>query len=367
MTENIALLEVRNIEVEKGGVKILDIPFFSVNRGETVSIIGPNGAGKTTLLQTLGFLLRSFQGEIFFKGRKIDSNQSIFEYRRKISLVFDEPLLFDTTVFNNVASGLKIRGLKRDEIKKKVMEELERFRISHLYNRSARTLSAGEARRTCLARAFVTGPEILFLDEPFSTLDPPSRDSIIEDLRNILSYRKVATLLTTHDRSEAIALSNRIAVMNGGKIIQIGKPEEIINRPADEFVASFVGIETIISGRVVQSNSGTFITSVNGKEIEAVGNANLGENVVLCIRPENVIISTYTSKVKTSARNVFKGKILKILPMGLFQKIQLDCGFPLTAYITNHSLKELALKEGNEVQASFKATAVSVIKKSYLE
>lgn len=362
--DNIPLLEVRNLEVKKGGVKILDIPSLSINKGETLSIIGPNGAGKTTLLQTLSYLIRSFNGEIFYMGKKIDSNQSIFDYRRKISIVFDEPLLFDTTVFNNVALGLKIRRIKKEEIKKRVMDELNRFGIAHLFNRSARTLSAGEARRTGLARAFVTDPDILFLDEPFSTLDSPSRDSIIKDLITIINHKRTTIILATHDRSEAISLSDRIAVMNGGRILQIGKTEEVINHPIDEFVASFVGIDTIISGKVVQKYSGTFIISVDGQEIEAVGEANLGENVVLFIRPENVILSKAVSKGRTSARNVFEGKILRITPLGLFQKVQLDCKFPLTAYVTNHSVAELALKEGDKVEASFKATAVSAIKKS---
>lgn len=364
MKENIPILEVRNLKIKKGGITILHIPSLLINKGETLSIIGPNGAGKTTLLQTLSYLSKQFQGEILFKGEKIDSNISILDFRRRLSFVFEEPLLFDTTVFNNVASGLKIRGFKRDEIKKKVMDELDRFGIKHLYNRSSKSLSAGEARRASLARALVTEPEILFMDEPFSSLDPPSRDSIIEDLKNILNQRKTTLIFATHDRSEAIHFSDRIAVMNEGRIIQIGKTDDVINHPLDEFVASFIGIETILSGKVIQRYSGTFIVSIDGQEIEAVGEANVGEKVTLFIRPENVTLSTSMTKGKTSARNVFRGKVLKILPLGLFKKVQLDCRFPLIAYITNHSLEELSIQEGKEVEASFKATAVSVIRRS---
>jgi len=160
-----------------------------------------------------------------------------------------------------------------------------------------------------------------------------------------------------------LRLSNQIAVMNAGRILQIGSPSEVMNQPVDEFVASFVGVETILSGRVIKRNGGTFVASIEGREIEAVGDAHLGEKVLLCIRPENVTLSIHLSKELISARNVFQGRIVKITPQGFYQKVQLDCGFLLVAYITNHSLEDLSLAEGKEVKASFKATAVTVIRK----
>ena len=187
-------------------------------------------------------------------------------------------------------------------------EQLERFGIASLSRRSARTLSGGEAQRTSLARAFAIRPEILFLDEPFASLDPPSRESLIEDLENVLRQTRTTALFATHDRQEALRLSDRIAVMKGGKILQIGSPGEVTERPANEFVASFVGVETILTGRVVKREEGTFTVSVGDQEIEVVGEARYGETVVFCIRPENVILSTYASKETTSARNVFPGK-----------------------------------------------------------
>lgn len=363
MGEQMPILEVKNLEVKRGGTNILNIPFLSIQKGEILSLIGPNGAGKTTLLQTLSHLLKPHQGEIFFAGEKVDSNHSIFEFRRKLSMVFQEPLLFDTTVFENVASGLKIRRLKGREIRDRVMEQLERFGIGHLSHRSAKTLSGGEAQRTSLARAFALRPEILLLDEPFASLDPPTRDSLIEDLEHILQKTRTTAIFATHDRLEALRLSDRVAVMNQGMIFQIGSPEEVMNHPLDEFVASFVGVETILSGKVIKRNGGTFTISVSGKEIEAVGEAHLGEVVVLCIRPENVTISTRPSQEGTSARNVFSGRIEKIVSLGLYQKVQLNCRFPLVAYVTNHSLEELSLKEGKEVRVSFKATAIHVIRR----
>jgi tungstate transport system ATP-binding protein len=182
-------------------------------------------------------------------------------------------------------------------------------------------------------------------------------------LERILKKTQTTTIFATHDRLEALRLSDRMAVMNQGKIVQIGSPEEVMNHPIDEFVASFVGVETILPGRVIKRNGGTFVTSVSGQEIEAVGEAQVGEEVILCIRPENVTLSVHSSNEATSARNVFHGKIMKIFSLGLYQKVLLDCGFPLVAYITNRSLEELSLKEGKEVKVSFKATAIHVVRK----
>jgi tungstate transport system ATP-binding protein len=151
--------------------------------------------------------------------------------------------------------------------------------------------------------------------------------------------------------------------MNEGRILQIGSPEEVTNHPVNEWVASFMGVEAILTGKVIKKNGRTFTASVKGQEIEAVGDVSLGETVVLCIRPENVIVSTHSPREGTSARNVFPGKILKVTSLGLYQKVQLDCGFPLVAYVTNHSLEELSLAEGRDVRASFKATAVMVMRK----
>jgi tungstate transport system ATP-binding protein len=151
--------------------------------------------------------------------------------------------------------------------------------------------------------------------------------------------------------------------MNQGKIAQIGSPAEVMNNPVDEFVASFVGMETVLTGRVIKKYDSTFVASVSGRDVEAVGTVDIGKTVVCFIRPENVTLSTGTSGEATSARNVFHGKIVKITPMGLFNKIRLECGFPLIAYITHQSLETMSLREGNDIVASFKATAVHVIRK----
>jgi tungstate transport system ATP-binding protein len=161
---------------------------------------------------------------------------------------------------------------------------------------------------------------------------------------------------------EALRLSDRIAVMNSGNILQIGYPEEVMNHPVNEFVASFVGVETILRGRVLESKEGEIVVDVGGHKIEALGNDPLDEHVILCIRPENVTLSNSSPDVQTSARNVFPGVIEKITQLGLYYRAEMDCGFPLVAYVTKHSLEQMSLGAGKKIEASFKATAVHVLK-----
>jgi len=354
------LLKVDELLVRRGGVTVLDIPVLEVVQGQVLSLIGPNGAGKSTLMLTLSGLLKPVRGSLLFRGERIADVG--FAYRRRIAMVFQEPLLFDTTVFENVAAGLNIRGVGRSEISRTVPEYLERFGVGHLAKRSARKLSGGEAQRTSLARAFVTRPEIIFLDEPFSSLDPPTREALIGDLENILCETRTTAVISTHDQTEALRLADRMAIMNWGRIAQIGPMAEVMNHPADGFVASFVGVETVLAGRVIKVSDGGFTASIEGGyEIEAVGLFCLGASVLCCIRPENITITTDSDRSRTSARNVFPGKIRKITSLGLFHRVHVDCGFDLVAYVTRQSLDELFLAEGKEVTASFKATAIHVI------
>jgi len=359
---SVPVFEAKGLQVIRGGSLILNVPSLRVSDGEILVLIGPNGAGKSTLLQTLSALAKPSRGEILFRGRKIGADIPVLEYRRRLAMVLQEPLLFDTTVFNNVASGLKIRGMKRNELEPVVTQALERFGISHLRDRSARTLSGGEARRASIARAFATNPEVLLLDEPFSALDPVMRETLLEDLERVLQETRMTTIFVTHDRMEAIRLGTRLGVMNGGEILQTGSSHEVMNHPVNEFVASLVGVENILKGKVIRVKNGSFVASVAGREVEAVGDLGSGEEVTLCIRAENVTLLPLASGGHTHHGNTFSTTVNKITSMGFYQKVQVTCGFPLMAYITNSSFSDLSLKEGAEVLASFNIKAVHVIR-----
>jgi len=205
---------------------------------------------------------------------------------------------------------------------------------------------------------------MILLDEPFSSLDPPTRESLIVDLEQILRQTRTTAIFTTHDRLEALRLSDRMAVMNEGKLLQIGPPNEVTNQPASEFVASFVGVETILNGRVIGKRDGVLLISSSGREIEAVADLEVGSEVSLAIRPENVTLSVHPVREPSSARNALPARIVKIAPMGLYFRIHLDCGFPLVAFVTGHSLENLTLEVGKEVIASFKATSIHVMKRA---
>ncbi|MBN2106858.1 MAG: ABC transporter ATP-binding protein [Deltaproteobacteria bacterium] len=355
------LLEVKHIEVRRGGVRVLEVPQFSLRQGEVVCLVGPNGSGKSTLLLTLCCLLERQAGALLFKSLPVAGRRSILEFRRSTATVFQEPLLFDTTVYDNVASGLKIRGLSRQEIRLRVEQNLDRFRIGHLAGRAARKLSGGEAQRASLARALATEPEILFLDEPFSALDPPTREALLDDLEGIFRDTGIAVVMASHDQAEALRLADTMAVMRQGRLAQVGAPADVMNFPADEFVASFVGMGTVLKGRVLQTEQDTVQVAIGDKIIECVGQAAAGRQVILCVRPENVTLALPGCHDGDSARNHFSGTIARIIPMGHFLKVELDCGFFLSTHITHHSREALGLAEGSAVAASFKATAVHMI------
>lgn len=365
-----AIVEARNLSVCRGESFALDIPSFFISSNEVLAVIGPNGSGKSTLLQTLALLLPPASGEIVFDGRRIGSTtgqQELIDLRRRMAVVFQEPLLFDATVFENVASGLKIRGMGRREIAERIAPWLDQFGIAHLARRQARALSGGEAQRVSLARAFVLEPRVLFLDEPFAALDQPTREKLTDDLEAIFRKTKVTALFVTHDRNEALRLGDRVGVLMNGRIRQIGPPEEVFGSPVDEEVARFVGVENILHGTVVSCDEGLAHVSVRGADIQVAAELPNGDHCLICIRPEDITLTRpEAARNPSSARNRLYGTVRNIVPLGTLSRVTLQCGscgISLSALITRQSLRELSLKEGEAVVAGFKATAVHVIRK----
>ena len=238
MNENTPLLQAEGLQIRRGGVQVLDLSRFSICAEEKVAVIGPNGAGKSSLLLGLACLIRRESGMITFQGEEVtDRGETAF--RRRIAMVFQEPLLFDTTVLDNVAEGLRIRGAGRAEARETAMENLELFKVGHLSGRSAHKLSGGEAQRVSLARAFAVRPRLILMDEPFSSLDLPTRIVLAEDLGRILHESGTAAIIATHDRIEALRVVDRLVVMDGGVIVQEGSPQEVMAQPVNAFVAAF--------------------------------------------------------------------------------------------------------------------------------
>ena len=354
------ILSVKNLIVKPSDQTILQVDSLEIEESEVLAVIGPNGAGKSTLLLVLARLLQPQGGEIFFRGTRFEDENEL-TYRRRIAIVLQEPLLMHQTVFDNVAAGLKFRGIPRAEVKKRTEEWLERLGVSHLRHRQAHKLSGGEAQRTSLARAFALQPELLLLDEPFSALDAPTRSRLLEDLHNVLSQTSITTVFITHDLDEALQLGDRVAVLLGGVLRQVGRPQDVFTAPTDAEVASFVGVETVIAGKVTTSQNGQVVVQADGMQLEAVGDYPKGTPVMFCLRPEDITLSISESPSITSARNRLTGHITRMIPSGPLVRVVVDCGLPIVALITRGSANDMKLQEGQVVTAGFKATAVHLI------
>lgn len=224
------LITVKNLEVRAGKKKLLSIPHFEIQDGEILGIMGPNGAGKSTFIKALSLLEKPAQGSIFFKEQDISDDLSL-KMRRKFAVAMQQPLLLDTTVFQNVAIGLKLRNLPRQEVKQKVAYWLEKFQISHLAKKHAAYLSGGEAQRVNLARAMVLEPEVLFLDEPFSALDFPTKVQLLKDIKSIIGQTKTTTVFVSHDLMELKYLAGTLAILMDGELKQTGPTEEVLSSP----------------------------------------------------------------------------------------------------------------------------------------
>jgi len=233
------MIEIRNLLIQRNGRDVLKIDSLDIKRGETLGVVGPNGAGKSTLLLALARLLKPTAGEVIFNGSQL-SGLGDLEYRRRISFVFQDPLLLDMTVEKNIALGLKFRDRPKEEIHARVWMWIKQLGIESLAKRRASQLSGGEAQRVSLARAFVLEPELLLLDEPFAALDPPTRAKLIEDLSALLAEEHRTAVFVTHNLNEAAKLSHRIAVIVDGMLRQVGTAKQIKSRPADETVKAFL-------------------------------------------------------------------------------------------------------------------------------
>ena len=358
-----AKLSLRDVRVRRGRSELVNVPQLDVLEGEVLVIIGPNGAGKSVLLETLALLQEPTAGRVLFEEQPVDGRQ--LTLRRRMAVVFQEAMLLRRSLVENVGMGMRLRGVPRSLRRERARHWMERFGIAHLAQRSALTLSGGEAQRANLARAFAVEPEVLMLDEPFSALDQPTRDDLLEDLSAALRETGVTTIFVTHDRTEALRLGDRVAVLMGGVIRQMGTAAEVFAAPVDEEVAAFVGVENIVGGRVRSLADGLATLDLGGVPVESVASSlTLGAEVLVCLRPEDVVIEPGGSDSHhTSARNHLHGSVARITPLGGQVRVVVDCGFPLVALITKQSLEDLGLKVGDEAVASFKASAVHLIQR----
>ncbi len=233
------LITIRNLLIKRNQRNVLQVESLDIPRGETLAVVGPNGAGKSTLLLALAHLLKPAKGEVKYDGRHLREWNEL-EYRRKIAFVFQDPLLMDMSVEENVALGLKFRGVDKSESHPRAEKWMQAMGVDSLAKRRAGQLSGGEAQRVSLARAFVLDPELLLMDEPFSAVDPQTRGQLMKDLSDLLAHEHRTTIFVTHNLKESAQMGDRVAVVIGGTLKQVGAPQQIKVNPIDESVREFL-------------------------------------------------------------------------------------------------------------------------------
>jgi putative spermidine/putrescine transport system ATP-binding protein len=325
-------LTLRGVHKVLGGRPIVDDLDLEVGKGELVCLLGPSGCGKTTTLRMVAGFLDPDEGRVLIDGADVTS---LPPERRPTAMVFQNYALWPhMSVFDNIAFGLKLRKLPRQEIADRVGEVLELVGLSHHIRSKPARISGGEQQRVALARALVQEPKVLLLDEPLSNLDAKLRVRVREDIREIQQRLGITTVVVTHDQDEALSISDRVAVMNGGKIEQYAAPVDLYRTPATSFVGGFVGAMNNVRGTLGSNGSGP--TVVIGGEHVPVESSNLDASAssrdgdTIAVRPEDVIVGGEGGAL---------ARVTRIIPRGHFTEMVLELGeTSVRAYVDGDSV-----------------------------
>ena len=336
---NESILKIKNIKKIYNGRTVLDIESLNFQKRKIYAIVGPNGSGKTTLLNILNLLLKPDKGQIFFREQEIinQSDSKLLEIRRKITLVNQDPFLFHSTVHDNIAYGLKIRSLSSAEQLIRVKHALEMVGLPDFEKRSVDQLSGGEAQRVVIARALVIEPEILFLDEPTTSIDQKYIDIVERIIKKIQKEIETTVIFTTHDLSQAYRLADEVISLLNGKIIK--------QVP-----------ENLLWGEIIEVDGSKWFNVAENIKF-AVVTEKVG-SAYISIDPRDIILSY--ERFLSSARNSFLGKITKIIEQNHLVKLEVDIGVPLATIITRESFQDMNLNLGSNVYLTFKASAVKL-------
>lgn len=307
-----AAVVLQGITKRYGSVTATDNLSLSVNKGEFLSLLGPSGCGKTTILRMIAGFSLPDSGRIFIQGRDVTDEPP---NGRDTAMVFQNYALFPhMTVFDNVAFGLRMRGVANHEIGPRVTEALRLVRLEGMGDRYPRQLSGGQQQRVALARAIVVNPAVLLLDEPLSNLDAKLRQEMRVELRQLHGRLGLTTIFVTHDQEEALTLSDRIVVMNAGRIEQVGTPREVFERPRTRFVADFLGVRNILAGRY---EDGVFVTA-GGLRLVCPRSEHRGE-LSIGLRPNRIVLnppegSEYTNRISATVELVsYRGNVVEVV------------------------------------------------------
>jgi len=309
----VSAVEVKDIVKRYGTVAALDRVTVTVAEGEFFALLGPSGSGKTTLLRAIAGFVIPDSGEIRIDGQRIER---VPVYRRGIGMVFQNYALFPhLSVFDNVGFGLQVRGIAGAEIAARVAEALRLVRLSGMEMRKPRELSGGQQQRVALARALVTRPKVLLLDEPLGALDKRLRQEMQVELKQIQRAVGITTLFVTHDQEEALTLSDRIAILSEGRLVQVGPPTEVYEYPATRFAAEFLGEANLFVGHAQQSGTEAVVLTPAGVRIRTALPLPAGAEAMLAVRPEKIQL-TNGSAVQPDGANHVEGRILRSVYSG---------------------------------------------------
>lgn len=306
-------VELQGVTKFYGETRALDIDRLEIEEGEFFALVGPSGSGKTTLLRLIAGFAEPTSGTILIMGNSV---QHLPPYKRDIGMVFQNYALFPhMSVYGNIAFGLEVRHLSRSETESRVEALLELVRLPGMQGRRPQQLSGGQQQRVALARALATQPRLLLLDEPLGALDKKLRTAMQVELRQIQREVGITTVFVTHDQEEALTLSDRIAVINEGRVVQLGPPDEVYERPQTRFVADFLGQSNFLTGAPLSYETGRVsVRTPSGLEVFARSDGELPakETITLAIRPEKIRLSTG----KPRGANAFEAEIVHIVYLG---------------------------------------------------
>ncbi|MFA8440140.1 ABC transporter ATP-binding protein [Pueribacillus sp. YX66] len=313
-----SVIHLRAISKEFGRVVAVDNVDMEVKDGEFMTILGPSGSGKTTILSMIAGFEAPTRGTIEIGNIDVTNDPP---HKRDVGLVFQSYALFPhLTVFNNVAFPLKVRKVPKSEIEMKVNKVLELVRLEKFGNRKPNELSGGQQQRVALARAFVFEPSILLLDEPLAALDRKLRQQVQVEIKELQRSLGITTITVTHDQEEALTMSDRMLILNNGKIEQLGTPEELYSKPKSRFVADFLGMANFFDGIIESSNGNVYLTVKNGNKIELDEQyeSSSGQYVSLLVRPEQFKMAT------PDAEKGHSGKIISSVYLGNEYRYQVE-------------------------------------------
>ncbi|MDD6479411.1 MAG: ABC transporter ATP-binding protein [Oscillospiraceae bacterium] len=308
------IVELKNVSVSFDGEKILDSLDLSIKNKEFITLLGPSGCGKTTTLRIIAGFLDQDEGDVFFEGNLLNG---VPAYKRQINTIFQRYALFPhLNVYENVAFGLRVKKMPENEIKEKVTEMLSLVNLSGFEKRSIDTLSGGQQQRVAIARAIANHPKVLLLDEPLAALDLKLRKDMQKELKRIQQQLSITFVFVTHDQEEALTMSDRVVVMDNGRIQQIGTPQDIYNEPQNAFVADFIGESNIVDGVMLKD----CLVEFSGHKFECLDKGfEENEAVDVVVRPEDVDIVDVKS-------GMLKGVVTSVSFLGVHYEIIVDIG-----------------------------------------